>query len=105
MEEPRRLTSRQRSSSPGRFFVLTLCVLALGLLAPTHGPHVRWFSGTVEVGSGDPPVWSPAHVGDALEPGAAIRTSRGARAEIALGTRTVRLYENSLLRLPLDWPA
>ncbi len=102
MEEPRRLTSRRESPSPGRFFVLTLCVLALGLLAPTRGPHLRWLSGTVEVASGEPPVWSRAHVGDALGPGAAIRTSRGARAEIVLGTRTVRLYENSLLRLPLD---
>lgn len=102
MEEHRRLTSGRGRPSPGRFFLLTTCVLALGLLAPTSGPHVRWLSGTVEVGSGDPPMWSPAHVGDALEPGAAIRTSRGARAEIALGTRTVRLYENSLLRLPLD---
>jgi len=56
--------------------------------------------GEVEIGRGEPPAWSRAHTGDALQPGDRIRTGRSGRAEVTLAGATVRLYANSLLRLP-----
>jgi hypothetical protein len=77
-----------------------LILAALALLAPTSGPHVADAKGHVEVGRGEPPVWTPAGAGDALAPGDAVRTGDDGRAELDLGRAVVRLYPNSLLRVP-----
>jgi hypothetical protein len=60
-------------------------------------------SGSVEIGTGDPPVWRQAHEGDPLQPGDVVRTGHNGRAELALPAGTVRLYEDSILRLPGEW--
>jgi hypothetical protein len=54
----------------------------------------------VELGRGEPPSWQPAAAGDALGAGDRVRTGEDGRAEIALERSTLRLYPNSLLRLP-----
>ncbi len=76
--------------------------LALCVAGPAQGPRVTSLHGQVEIGRGDPPVWRPAQSGDALAGGDAVRTGHDGRAELDLGRGTVRLYGNSLLRLPLD---
>lgn len=63
------------------------------------GARVLQASGAVEVTSGQP-GWQPARAGLALPPGAALRTGDSGRAEVALAHGTVRVYENSLLRIP-----
>jgi len=82
--------------------VAALSALALLLLAPTGGPRVERTRGAVEIGSGEPPVWRAAHEGDALAPGDAVRTGRDGRAELALPAGSVRLYGDSVLRIPLE---
>ena len=77
-----------------------LAALAALLVAPSSGPHLERASGRVEIGSGEPPVWRLARAGDPLEPGDAVRTGRDGRAELALASGSVRLYGDSLLRLP-----
>jgi hypothetical protein len=95
---PRSLVlSRRRRRAP----VCALALLALALLAPTTGPRVEQASGSVEIGRGEPPVWRAARAGDALAPGDAVRTGRDGRAEVVLPAGSVRLYGDSLLRLPL----
>jgi hypothetical protein len=71
------------------------------LIAPTHGSRLSAVSGAVELGRGEPPVWQSARSGDLLDPGDVVRTGADGRAEIKLGAGTVRLYPNSLLRVPL----
>ncbi len=80
----------------------TLCVAASAvlLLAGSPGPHVSSLEGAVEIGSGTPTSFRPAQLGEALAPGDLVRTGAGARAEVQLPGRTLRLYEHSLLRLP-----
>lgn len=86
----------------------SLVALATALLATSfaaaadagEGPHVAEVSGDVEIGRGEPPAWTPARAGDALAAGDAVRTGHSGRAELALGSGTVRLYGDSLLRLP-----
>jgi ferric-dicitrate binding protein FerR (iron transport regulator) len=64
-------------------------------------PHIERTSGSVEIGTGEPPAWRPARAGDSLAPGDAVRTGRDGRAEVALPAGSVRLYGDSLLRLPV----
>jgi len=63
-------------------------------------PRLGQIAGEVEIGRGEPPRWFPARPGEVLRAGDSVRTGRGARAEVDLGTGTVRLFEGSLLRLP-----
>ena len=81
---------------------IALALLAAAVLtAPAWpGAHIAVASGKVELGRGEPPVWKTASVGDALGAGDRVRTGENGRAELALGTATLRLYPNSLLRLP-----
>jgi hypothetical protein len=81
-----------------RFFLLAS--LALLLMAPTSGPRIESLRGRVEIGSGEPPAWRAARPGDLLAPGDRVRTGRDGRAELALPAGSVRLYGDSLLRLP-----
>jgi hypothetical protein len=82
--------------------LLSLAMLAgLALLAPSWpGARLSAATGSVEIGRGEPPVWNAADEGDALGAGDRIRTGEDGRAEIALDGSTLRLYPNSLLRLP-----
>ncbi|MDJ0789596.1 MAG: FecR domain-containing protein [Myxococcota bacterium] len=81
-------------------------ILCLSLSATAGaGPRIESVSGPVEIGSGEPPAFRPAREGAALEPGDVIRTGAGGRAALELDGRTVRLYENSLLRLPVRFEA
>ena len=69
--------------------------------AEAAGPTLVQVDGRVEVGTGQPPVWTVAEAGTELAPGQSIRVGSDARAELDLGAKgTVRLYENTLLRLP-----
>ena len=81
---------------------IALVLLAAAILtAPAWpGAHIAVATGTVEVGRGEPPAWKAASVGDALGAGDRVRTGENGRAELALGAATLRLYPNSLLRLP-----
>ncbi len=56
--------------------------------------------GEVQVGQGSPPTWHDAVSGAPIAPGDIIRTGSKGRAEIHLSAGSVRLYENSLLRVP-----
>lgn len=84
----------------------SLCLIAalvmLSSPALADGPQITALSGDVEIGRGEPPVWRNATEGDALAAGDSIRVGSAARAELDLGKGTIRLYENSLLRLPAD---
>jgi hypothetical protein len=75
--------------------------LSFLLIAAADGSRLSAVSGAVELGRGEPPVWQIARSGDLLDPGDAVRTGADGRAEIELGAATVRLYPNSLLRVPL----
>jgi hypothetical protein len=83
-----------------RILTAILILVALPLMAPTSGPHVAGATGSVEVGRGEPPVWTPAGEGEALLPGDVVRTGDDGRAELDLVRAVVRLYPNSLLRIP-----
>ncbi len=94
-----------RRSGPthgGRARVIAVALLALFAIAPSQGPHIEQSTGKVELGRGDPLRWQPAQTGDLLAPGDAVRTGRDGRVELDLGTATVRLYGDSLLRVPTD---
>ena len=80
--------------------LVALILAGASLPAAGEGPRLATVSGTVEIGSGEPPVWRPAAAGDPLASGDAIRTGHDGRAELALASGSVRLYANSLLRLP-----
>ncbi len=93
-------------SRPGNV-AAPLALVALLLMVGPGGAdpdalRIREAEGPVQLATGTPPVWRAARAGDALGPGDAVRTGRGGRAELALGAATVRLFENSLLRIPVD---
>ncbi len=79
---------------------LLLSCTFLFFAGPAVAQQILLVDGPVEIGSGEPPSWRPARVGDAVQPGDAIRTGYQARAELDLGSGKVKLYENSLLRVP-----
>ena len=81
--------------------LLGLAAVSILLIAPAHAARLGAVSGAVELGRGEPPVWQSASSGDLLDPGDVVRTGVDGRAEIVLGAGTVRLYPNSLLRVPL----
>ena len=97
---PRPPLDREFSSGSRFARLAALAALAIWMLAPTTGPHIERVSGRVEIGSGEPPVWRAARDGDALSPGDAVRTARDGRAELTLPAGSVRLYGDSLMRLP-----
>jgi hypothetical protein len=57
-------------------------------------------SGTVEVGRGEPAAWSPAKMGDVVAANDRVRTGADGRVEIRTDAGTLRVHENSMLRLP-----
>jgi hypothetical protein len=87
---------------PRRFAsLIALAALAMLLLGPAPGPRVEQVRGDVEIGSGEPPVWRAARAGDPLAPGDIVRTGHDGRAELVLAAGSVRLYGDTLLRLPM----
>jgi hypothetical protein len=76
-------------------------LLAIALLAPEFpGARIAVTAGSVEIGRGEPPVWTPAEAGVALGAGDRVRTGADGKAEVTVAGASVRLYPNSLLRLP-----
>jgi hypothetical protein len=82
--------------------LIALAVLAaLALLGPVWpGARLSVSTGTVEIGRGEPPVWKQAEAGDTLAAGDRVRTGEDGRAEVIVAGSTLRVYPNSLLRLP-----
>lgn len=77
---------------------LTLALLAAGIgSAETVLARV---SGQVEIGRGEPTTWSFASEGDEIGQNDRVRTGSDGRAEIETPAGTLRVHENSLLRLP-----
>lgn len=80
-------------------------LLAVALLAPEWpGARIALSKGSVEIGRGEPPVWTPGESGDALGAGDRVRTGTDGKAEVTVAGATVRVYPNSLLRLPESAP-
>ncbi|MEM7409509.1 MAG: FecR family protein [Myxococcota bacterium] len=61
---------------------------------------VETASGAVERGRGEPPVWMPLRAGEALQSGDIVRTGSDGKVELVWQGSTVRLYGDSVLRLP-----
>jgi hypothetical protein len=82
--------------------LIALAVLAaLALLGPSWpGARLSVSTGSVEIGHGEPPVWKKAEAGDTLAAGDRVRTGEDGRAEVIVAGSTLRVYPNSLLRLP-----
>jgi FecR protein len=100
-----KLTTRWSPLRTWRMRHLVLAVLVLANVPAKAGdtqPELSVVIGAVEIGRGEPPAWQAAHVGDLLGAGDSVRTGRGGRAEVNLGTGVARLFENSLLRLPSE---
>jgi hypothetical protein len=84
----------QRLLLPGVFVVL--------LASAAPAAHVVSAEGEVERGRGEPAVWSALAAGDALDPGDRVRTGEDGRAELRLGRSDIRLYPDSVLRVPVE---
>jgi hypothetical protein len=80
--------------------LFALAAFAALLLGPSPGPRIEHVRGQVEIGSGEPPVWRVAREGDPVAPGDVVRTSHDGRAELALSAGRIRLYGDTVLRLP-----
>jgi hypothetical protein len=80
---------------------LCIALAALLLLAagPAGPPRVETVQGDVSIGSGTPPIWRPARQGDVLRPLDQVRTGSDGRVELRLPAGTVRLYEDTTLRI------
>ena len=57
-------------------------------------------SGTVEIGQGEPPDWRALRAGEPIAANDRVRTGADGRVEIATAAGTLRVHENSMLRLP-----
>ena len=78
---------------------VALAALLLVAAGSAELPRVETVQGEVSIGSGAPPLWRTAREGDVLRPLDQIRTGRDGRAELRLSTGTVRLYEDTTLRI------
>lgn len=94
--------SPRRGALPRAALVaLALLCASPAALAETPGDAVvRQLSGDVELGRGEPPSWQPLREGDRVKPSDRIRTGADGRVEITMAAGTLRVHENSLLRLP-----
>ncbi len=101
MHALKRITG-QRGRASLACAALVAASLGAGAAAAAPPPSIEAARGVVEVGAGDPVRWRAAGAGEALATGDSVRTGDDGRAEIRLRTGVVRLYENSLLRLPAD---
>jgi len=94
--------SQSMRRRPARFAAGALALAALlGASGVAHADAVvRQVSGTVEIGRGEPPVWGPLEAGAHVAPDERIRTGGDGRVELVVDAATLRVHENSLLRLP-----
>ena len=79
---------------------LAIALVAALLVAAAGEARIEGVSGTVQIGSGEPPAWRAAQSGDLLYPGDRVRTGSDGRAEVRLNAGTARMYPDSLLRIP-----
>jgi FecR-like protein len=91
---------RPRATLVAAAFFLAAAAQAGTPADPPVSPRLTHVVGRVELSSADAPAWRAAQQGDALEPGTALRTGAGARAELALEGATARLYAESAARMP-----
>lgn len=88
-----------RPARLGAFLVVASLSL-LGADAVRAEAIAKQVIGQVEIGQGEPPVWRALEVGAAIAPNDRIRTGADGRVEVEMGAGTLRVHENSLLRLP-----
>ena len=96
-DPPRNERLPGNSRVPGLLIVLAIVLASHAALADAL---VRQLSGSVEIGRGEPARWRAARVGDPIGPDERIRTGPDGRVEITTEAGTLRVHENSLLRLP-----
>ncbi len=95
--------SSKSGSRATRVWLTSACLLASVLLAaPTAFADAvaKQVQGQVEIGRGEPPHWTPLDKGDAISSEDRIRTGSDGRVEISMAAGTLRVHENSMLRLP-----
>jgi hypothetical protein len=69
-----------------------MLLLAAVLLGPDWpGARISVSTGSVEIGRGEPPVWTPCETGDALGAGDRVRTGADGRAEVTVAGASLRL--------------
>lgn len=87
-----------------RAAALAFATVFLSTLARTDAAFadavVKKVSGQVEIGRGEPPVWTTLAPGSTVLANERIRTGPDGRVELALEGSTLRVHENSLLALP-----
>lgn len=81
---------------------ISVALLLVFAASAVEAAHVVSAQGEVERGRGEPAAWSALAVGDTLEPGDRVRTGADGRAELRLGRVDVRLYPDSVLRVPAE---
>jgi len=82
---------------------LAAALFALVMLSSTGAlaeAVLTQMSGDVQIGRGEPAVWTAARTGDSVAANARVRTGADGRVEIKMDAGTVRVHENSMLRLP-----
>ena len=87
----------------GRRVQAILVAFASLSLAAADSPtrlSIRSAVGSVEVRDRAGDAWRPARIREPLEPGLELRCGPGARAELSLPAGAVRVFEQSLLRVP-----
>jgi hypothetical protein len=82
--------------------ILALAASAsLGLASSALAANVvTRVSGRVEIGHGEPPAWRAARIGDEVGANDRVRTGADGRVEVEMEAGTMRVHENSMLRLP-----
>lgn len=92
-----------RRSRSVRAILASACLFAtLAWAAPAALAEAvaRQVQGSVEIGQGEPPQWRPLAQGESISPDDRIRTGADGRVEITMAAGTLRVHENSMLRLP-----
>jgi FecR protein len=73
-----------------------------GSVPPPAGPVVTTIAGLVEVRHERAASWAPVAVGAPLRPGDALRTGARSKAEVRHPLGVIRLFEQTVLRLPME---
>ncbi len=86
--------------SPTSWLILLAAFSSLASGSALAESVAEQVSGKVEIGRGDPPRWRALRTGETIESNDRIRTGADGRVEITLDAGTIRVHENSVLRLP-----
>lgn len=103
LDAPGAIARRQEHSRGLARGLALACALAMAMiLAGTAAAEnvVSRVAGEVEIGRGEPIEWTIAQVGDAVHANDRVRTGPDGRVEIEMDSGTMRVHENSMLRLP-----